>query len=258
MHFPWVRRRPRLLGGEYVLDQGKVRLRRLAGGGACVPKYADVAQTGRRAASRTLLLEVQILSSASKQAGMAQKGRRGSFKNCLLKVRVLLPALSERSSNGRARACQARGWEFKSPRSFQTCYLFFQHVWPSGIRRWSAEPVRSVRFRWRAPVFAEGAETGRRAELKPPQAKLRVRVPPSASQFLRAGKCPIGSHKPDALGSLPRPATNIDGALGKSGLSRQSFKLKSAGSNPARPMKIELLFVTRRVTQCARVCGLIG
>ena len=53
---------------------------------------ADVAQSGRRAAPRTLLLEVQILSSAFELAGMAQLGRRGGLKNRKLKVRILLPA----------------------------------------------------------------------------------------------------------------------------------------------------------------------
>ena len=54
---------------------------------------ADVAQPGRRAAPRTLLLEVQILSSAF-IAGMAQCGRRGGLKNRKLWVRIPLPALS--------------------------------------------------------------------------------------------------------------------------------------------------------------------
>jgi hypothetical protein len=54
---------------------------------------ADVAQPGRRAAPRTLLLEVQILSSAL-IAGMAQRGRRGGLKNRILWVRIPLPALN--------------------------------------------------------------------------------------------------------------------------------------------------------------------
>jgi hypothetical protein len=52
-----------------------------------------VAQPGRRAAPRTLLLEVQILSSAL-IAGMAQYGRRGGLKNRKLWVRIPLPALN--------------------------------------------------------------------------------------------------------------------------------------------------------------------
>ena len=54
---------------------------------------ADVAQPGRRAAPRTLFLEVQILSSAF-IAGMAQCGGRGGLKNRKLWVRIPLPALN--------------------------------------------------------------------------------------------------------------------------------------------------------------------
>ena len=71
--------------------------------------------------------------------------------------------VSRRSSTGRARACQARGWEFKSPRPFQFVVL---HVWPSGVRYLPAKQGRSVRFRWRAPDCRSGA-SGRRTELKP-------------------------------------------------------------------------------------------
>src|SRR5262249_26164912 len=122
--------------------------------------FADVAQPGRRAAPRTLLLEVQILSSAL-IAGMAQCGGRGGLKNRKLWVRIPLPALNfvGVAQNGRARARHARGWEFKPPRPLQGCYLIFGAAGRVDSGAWS-QPT-SGRFDSGAVlgIFAEVAQS---------------------------------------------------------------------------------------------------
>ena len=89
----------------------------------------------------------------SKFVGVAQFGRRAGLRSRLLKVQVLSPTsvFRRRSSIGRARACQARGREFKPPRRL----LMFEASTLGRVdfRRGAANPVRAVRFRQRAPTF---------------------------------------------------------------------------------------------------------
>ena len=87
---------------------------------------ADVAQPGRRAAPRTLLLEVQILSSASGlQVWRNRQTRRSQEPQVVGSNPSTCIEFCGRSSNGRARARHARGWEFKPPRPLQGCCSIF-------------------------------------------------------------------------------------------------------------------------------------
>jgi hypothetical protein len=87
---------------------------------------ADVAQPGRRAAPRTLLLEVQILSSASRlQVWRNRQTRRSQEPQVVGSNPSTCIEFCGRSSNGRARARHARGWEFKPPRPLQGGFLIF-------------------------------------------------------------------------------------------------------------------------------------
>jgi hypothetical protein len=87
---------------------------------------ADVAQPGRRAAPRTLLLEVQILSSASRlQVWRNRQTRRSQEPQVVGSNPSTCIEFRGRSSKGRARARHARGWEFKPPRPLQACCLIF-------------------------------------------------------------------------------------------------------------------------------------
>ena len=132
--------------------------------------FAGVAQAGRRAALRTLLLEVQVLSpafgvcrhGANWQTRQSQKlhcegsspsaciieslwvwrnsGRRTGLRSRLLEVQVLSPTsdFRRRSSIGRARVCQARGREFKPPRRLH----ILLHAWPSGLQAQGRSPCQ--------------------------------------------------------------------------------------------------------------------
>lgn len=83
------------------------------------------------------------------------------------------------SSNGRARARHARGWEFKPPRPLQDCCLIFSASGRVDSGTWP-QPT-SDRFDSGGALLniRRSGAIGRRAELKPPNT-LRVQLPPSA------------------------------------------------------------------------------
>lgn len=136
------------------------------------------------------------------------------------------------------------GVQFSPPAS----ELVFEnkHVWPSGFRHVVATHGRSVRFRWRAlSTKRRSGGTGIRTELKTPHpcgfdSHLR--------HLTRASKARLRLIISACWERYPGPQPKY-GALGKR-LSRNSFKVEIAGSNPARPIEYCSLK--------AWVCGLTG